>query len=379
MYKSCKYQKDVVRAEVSCIDETMEVAEYNAVFHVEDAQLTYREQLTAINAALSSLLSDIPNSICVFRRYFLSDAANQSEMLMNEVSSINGAVSVVEQPPLDGTKVALWAYILTNVEVRKDKAGFVVSHGGYSHVWTSNLYMKERDSYQQTEKILDKYAADLSERGLSLENDCIRTWFFVQNVDVNYMGVVNARREVFEQHDLLPDTHYITSTGIGGRDADPQVLVKMDAYAIEGLQAGQQQFLYALDYLNPTYEYGVTFERGVAVSYGDRKHLFLSGTASIDNEGQVMYEGDVRRQTERMWLNCDKLYAEGGASIDADVQVMIVYLRDIADYQVVSQLYEKRFPQVPKVILLAPVCRPGWLIEMESIASVKNKSQWKSF
>jgi enamine deaminase RidA (YjgF/YER057c/UK114 family) len=80
-----------------------------------------------------------------------------------------------------------------------------------------------------------------------------------------------------------------------------------------------------------------------------------------------------------MWLNCDKLYAEGGASIDADVQVMIVYLRDIADYQVVSQLYEKRFPQVPKVILLAPVCRPGWLIEMESIASVKNKSQWKSF
>jgi enamine deaminase RidA (YjgF/YER057c/UK114 family) len=105
----------------------------------------------------------------------------------------------------------------------------------------------------------------------------------------------------------------------------------------------------------------------------------LSGTASIDNEGQVMYEGDVRRQTERMWLNCDKLYAEGGASIDADVQVMIVYLRDIADYQVVSQLYEKRFPQVPKVILLAPVCRPGWLIEMESIASVKNKSQWKLF
>ena len=116
MYRKCSYQ-DKVFVEVSCIDETMEVAEYNAVFHVEDAQLTYREQLTAINAALSSLLSDISNSNCVFRRYFLSDAANQSEMLMNEVSSINGAVSVVEQPPLDGTKVALWAYIPINVEV----------------------------------------------------------------------------------------------------------------------------------------------------------------------------------------------------------------------------------------------------------------------
>ena len=46
----------------------------------------------------------------------------------------------------------------------------------------------------------------------------------------------------------------------------------------------------------------------------------------------------------------------------------IVYLRDIADYAVVRPMFDERFPSVPTVFLLAPVCRPGWLIEMECMA-----------
>ena len=44
---------------------------------------------------------------------------------------------------------------------------------------------------------------------------------------------------------------------------------------------------------------------------------------------------------------------------------MFLYLRDPADYPVVKAMYDERFPHTPKVITLAPVCRPGWLIEME--------------
>lgn len=48
------------------------------------------------------------------------------------------------------------------------------------------------------------------EQGCKLADNCIRTWFFVQNVDVNYAGVVKARNEVFvtqnltEKHTILP-------------------------------------------------------------------------------------------------------------------------------------------------------------------------------
>ena len=47
---------------------------------------------------------------------------------------------------------------------------------------------------------------------------------------------------------------------------------------------------------------------------------------------------------------------------------MVVYLRDPSDYELVSSLFEERFHDKPYVIVLAPVCRPGWLVEMECMA-----------
>ena len=145
----------------------------------------------------------------------------------------------------------------------------------------------------------------------------------MQNVDVNYAGVVRARRELFEHHGLTPQTHYIASTGIEGRHADPNRLVLLDAYAVKGLRPGQQVYLHAKDHLNPTYEYGVTFERGVRVRYGDRSHILLSGTASIDNRGEIVAPQDIEGQTVRMLENVEALLAEAGASA-ADLAQMIV-------------------------------------------------------
>jgi enamine deaminase RidA (YjgF/YER057c/UK114 family) len=129
-------------------------------------------------------------------------------------------------------------------------------------------------------------------------------------------------------------------------------------------------YLKGSTHLNPTHEYGVTFERGTAVDYDDRRHVIISGTASIDNKGQIVHPGDIRNQTLRMWENVEVLLAEAEATYD-DVMHMIVYLRDIADYSVVSRMFNERFPECPKVFVQAPVCRPGWLIEMECIAICK--------
>ena len=52
---------------------------------------------------------------------------------------------------------------------------------------------------------------------------------------------------------------------------------------------------------------------------------------------------------------------------------MVVYLRDVADYELVKEMYEERFHGKPYVIVLAPVCRPGWLVEMECMAIKKNE------
>ena len=360
-------QTENASAEIFKYDADNGVSEYHVMIHARCPEDTYEQQLNAVvNAYFALLEGEIRGAVAVFKRYFLSDAANQSDMLLAlTTESSDCALSIVEQPPLNGTKIALWVYLQSGVQTRVLHNGlFEVRHGAYRHLWSGNAFNRAANSEYQTRLLLNDYVMQLMEQGCKLADNCIRTWFFVQNVDVNYAGVVKARNEVFVTQNLTEKTHYISSTGIGGRHADPKVSVQMDAYAVDGIKPGQVHFLYAPTHLNPTYEYGVSFERGTYVDYGDRRQVFISGTASINNKGEVVHPGNIRRQTERMWENVETLLKEAGCTF-ADLGQMIVYLRDMADYAVVKEMYDKRFPATPKVFVHAPVCRPGWLIEME--------------
>ena len=368
-----------VRVECFGFDSAKGCGERHVMIHLTRKSLPAQQQVADIFSAYQMLLAtELKGYSPVFRRFFVSDAANQSELLDAAMAREQDFVStsIVEQPPLDGTKVALWVYLLEGVKPELLNSGLsIVRHGEYDHYWSGTTTLPKGDSREQTVELLDNYAKALSERGLSLENNCVRTWFFVQNVDVNYKGVVDGRNEVFDRHDLTVQTHFITSTGIGGRCAASNELVQLNTYAVSGLQKGQLKFLYAKDFLNSTYEYGVRFERGTSVDYGDRRHVFISGTASIDERGNVVHVGEIDKQVHRMWVNVEALLQEADCTFD-DVAQMIVYLRDLADYDCVARLFEERFPSVPKVILLAPVCRPTWLVEMECMAvkKVDNKA-----
>ena len=349
--------------------ETGGVNEYHLMVHVTNPTLTYNQQVEALLTAYDEAVANLPGAIAVFKRYFLSDAANQADYLlaMTTEGTICG-LSIIQQPPLDGTKIALWAYLLTDVLSQPLTNGlFEARHGGYRHLWTGTNTNRAANSEYQMRLLFNDYTMNLMEQGCRLADNCIRTWIFVQNIDNNYAGVVKARNEVFMTQNLTSETHFIASTGIGGRMADPKNLVQFDAYAIDGIQQKQIHYLYGRTHLNPTYEYGVSFERGTYIDYGDRRHVFISGTASINNKGEIMYPGDVHQQAHRMWENVETLLKEADCTYD-DVCQMIVYLRDIADYAVVKALYDERFPHHPKVFVLAPVCRPGWLIEMECMA-----------
>ena len=342
------------------------VSEYHLMVHVCDPALTYQQQVDALLNAYDAALQHLSGAVAVFKRYFLSDAANQTDTLLAMTTEgTDCALSLVQQPPLDGTKIALWAYLMKGVQTQPLKDGlYEVSHGPYRHLWTGSNTNLAANSEYQTRLLLNDYTMNLMEQGCKLADNCIRTWFFVQNIDNNYAGVVKARNEVFVTQNLTSETHFIASTGIGGRSAEPKAFVEMDAYAVRGIKSEQVHYLYAPTHLNPTYEYGVSFERGTYVDYGDRRQVFISGTASINNKGEIMYEGDIRQQTKRMLENVEALLKEADCTFE-EVGQMIVYLRDIADYAVVKAMYDERFPSKPKVFVNAPVCRQGWLIEME--------------
>ena len=362
--------KKQVTIELSGFEVPDGVAEYHAILRIINPRLTYIEQVNYLLDAYTQLLEEeLEGAISVFKRFFLSDAANQTTYLLSALEKrAEGAFSIVEQPPLDGTKIAMWVYLQKGVQTKALLKGiYEVKHGAYRHLWMAGACNQASNSEYQMRLLFNDYVMQLLANGCSLANNCIRTWLYVQNVDVNYAGVVKARNEVFATQNLTDKTHYIASTGIAGRHANPKVLVQMDAYAVDGIKQEQIHYLYAPTHLNPTYEYGVSFERGTYVDYGDRRQVFISGTASINNKGEIIHPGDIRKQTLRMWENVETLLKEAECTFD-HVCHLLVYLRDVADYTVVKEMFEERFPNTPKVFLLAPVCRPGWLIEMECMA-----------
>lgn len=355
-----------VRAEIRRFMPENGTVEYHVILHVESLGDMFSAQQTRICSAESRLLSGVLKGCTpVMKRYFLSDITNQRPLMPTEEQC---AVSFVGQPPLDGSKIACWMYLVQgDVTVETTGDAFCMEHNGYRHLWQMSMQHPEGTSAEQTSVLLQRYDRSLANVSATLAENCVRTWFFVRDVDTQYSGMVRARKEHFAQAGLTEKTHYITSTGIGGAPSDTRSLLQLDAYAVTGLLPEQQQYLYAPTHLNPTYEYGVTFERGTTVHYGDRDQIFISGTASINNRGEVMHLGDIEAQTYRMWENVGMLLREAGAKHE-DIMQILVYLRDPADYATTRQRFAKLAPDIPVVILRAPVCRPTWLIEMECIA-----------
>lgn len=358
-----------------------ETIEYHAYIHATNSLLSFQEQLQSLAKAAKDLLSLAPQGIkCFMARCHVSDAANQSDTIKNILSPIlNSTLSIIQQPPLDGTKIALWIYAVSNVEKEYINGISKLYHNGYKHYWTTEKGNSEDSTYQQTVSLLDNSSNILKNESMSICDNCKRTWLYVNDIDNHYAYVVNGRNDVFDREKLTDQTHYIASTGIFGYTGKRGVNVMLDTYSIKGLKVEQTQYLYALSNLNRTSEYGVRFERGVAIKYGDRTHAFISGTASIDNMGNILYPNDIKKQTQRMWENVEALLAEVDMHLDEDVAMMTVYLRDMADYNIVKVLFEKRFPNRPKAIVLAPVCRPGWLIEMECICIKETKNKFRDF
>ena len=318
----------------------------------------------------------------MFTRIFIDDISKQAGLLRENFPDLfKKNISFVGQAPLlNGKKMSAWVYYVDGEEnVESHDSGNVFHSNGLSHIWTSNICSEENKTVGgQTTELFEKYNQVLRTQNLNLKDHAIRTWLFSSDVDHEYQELVDARKDYFEKHGLTDQTHYISSTGIEGKHENPNNLVFMDAYSIAGIDQEQIRFLHAPKNLCPTHDYGVTFERATEVSYGDRKHIFISGTASINNKGEIVHVGDVEQQTQRTIDNINALLDEAECSLE-DLAMAIVYLRNPEDIQLVKNVAEPKLPGIPKVYVHGAVCRPKWLVEIEGIAIKETNSKFKNF
>jgi len=125
----------------------------------------------------------------------------------------------------------------------------------------------------------------------------------------------------------------------------------------------------AFDYAKPS-----SFSRGLRLDIKGVTILLISVTASIDESGKTVHEGDFRAQTLRTYQNITGLLAAEGATWK-DVVRTTCYLRDIErDYAAFNETRTQFFkeqgldPLPASTGIQAILCRPDLLVEMEAMA-----------
>lgn len=155
-------------------------------------------------------------------------------------------------------------------------------------------------------------------------------------------------------------------------ESAPQGIVRGDGLAIP------KQAISAPDVLNEATDYPrpSSFTRGLRVEMRGASMLLLSGTASVDENGDTLYPGDFPAQCLRTLRNVTRLLVAEKASWH-DVVRTTCFLRDIErDYDSFNEIRTMFMnaidldPLPASTGIQAHLCREDLLVEIEAIAFV---------
>jgi len=136
--------------------------------------------------------------------------------------------------------------------------------------------------------------------------------------------------------------------------------------------------------LNEAYKYlprPSSFSRGLCLDLNGYKILLISGTASVDENGQSVHVGDFRAQCWRTYRNITSLLNSEEMTWH-DVIRTSCYLRDIErDYKDFNEIRTAFFnwlkldPLPASTGIQARICREDLLMEIEAIAICLSNSR----
>ncbi len=101
--------------------------------------------------------------------------------------------------------------------------------------------------------------------------------------------------------------------------------------------------------------------------------LFSSGQIALEAAtGEMVGEGSVSAETEQVMKNLEAVLAAAGLSFEHVVQSTI-FLADLADFQIVNEIYGARFTEAPPARATVQVAAlpKGARVEIACVAAAK--------
>jgi enamine deaminase RidA (YjgF/YER057c/UK114 family) len=128
----------------------------------------------------------------------------------------------------------------------------------------------------------------------------------------------------------------------------------------------------SLEILNPDSVFVPTGYSHAAVM-GD--FVFVSGETPRNKDGSTFAPGDVRRQTEKVFENLERVLEACGSGLDL-VGKITVYTTKLEYRPTISEVRQKVFDRFGRhcastTIVITSLVSPEWLVEIEAIALVR--------
>jgi 2-iminobutanoate/2-iminopropanoate deaminase len=112
------------------------------------------------------------------------------------------------------------------------------------------------------------------------------------------------------------------------------------------------------------------YSSGVEAPSG--RTIYVSGQVSLDAEGNVVGEGDVRLQTETVLEHVKTVVEEAGGGME-DIVKVTVFITDMGLYDEIHEVrrryFEEPFP-ASSMVEVSALIDPRLLIEIEAVAVV---------
>jgi enamine deaminase RidA (YjgF/YER057c/UK114 family) len=333
----------------------------------------------------------------IHERAFLGDIDRDAEeFIVNRKSLLEHAGVATEgmpaltclgQPPCKGSwGIEIQAYAVVprtgsfSIETTsvgdKGTTAKLYDIGGRRHLYVSGIRGLAADpgrlgAFREQSDRMFAYGALLLERHGARFTDVLRTWCYLGDIDRDYAAFNASRNGFFRTQGV---TRLPASTGIEARLRPEGTLCAMDLYALLDTKGVDIDTMRAQT-LNEAGEYGSFFSRGMKIGFPGEKVLYVSGTASIDEAGETVHQGDIRGQLERMLLNVEELLASEGATLE-DVVQSVAFLKRAEDSPVFATLMEERgMRSLPNTVVEADICRSELLCEIEAVAVLAGKGR----
>ena len=97
--------------------------------------------------------------------------------------------------------------------------------------------------------------------------------------------------------------------------------------------------------------------------------VYVSGILAMDSTGKTVGVGDAKAQTRQVIEGIKAVVEAAGGTLD-DVTYNAIFLRDLADYAAMNEVYKEYFGTNPpaRYCIEAKLVRPEFLVEISSIA-----------